>query len=205
MRLTLPPLTRYEIRIALAVLALNPNRKTEFFDQAMALEKSASAYAQRAAKVAKIKNNIWRYFYAETQPDDVRIQAILREWRAASEMLRENISKRAAWCPMPQLALPAKKPIPAITSPADLVIWFSVRAIANRQTRFFVKCKLCGAFSVRKRSTAAYCGPKCQRLAIIERMYKKRGADFGEYLKSIPEDHRLPPRMELERTIAARR
>lgn len=239
MRLTLPPLSRDEIRIALRILSLDPpsatykridkkqlakagatqeevrrssvadavheKRAKAFFEGVMSLEKTGSAYARKVARPAKLKNNIWRYYFAETEPDDVRIQTILREWRGASEVLRENVGKRAAWCPMPQLALPAKTPIPAITLPADLVLWLSVRAIANRQFRFFVKCKLCGKFTVRERSTAAYCSSKCQRLAVVERTYKKRGADFGEYLTNLPEDQRLPPRMELQRTIAAQR
>lgn len=238
-RLTLPPLSRSELKFALAILSFereidrserrqrttrqptssrpalklrekNPPTETTarrdagLLKSAMKLEDEARAYAQRIVKSAKLKKQVWRYYFEEKPAEDVRIDTILRDWKEASTELRKAIEQRAGWFSVPYLALPAPRPIPAITSPGDLVLWFSVRLVANRQARFFVRCKLCDRFAVRRRSNAAYCDDRCQKLAKIEMTYKKRRADFSTWLLSQSKDRWLPPRMELQRVAAQR-
>lgn len=217
MRLTLPPLTPEELKLAVIILRFDEDiqrskRRNEaeqaktirrHIESAIKLNSAARVLAQRAVKAADIKVQIWRYNFEEITAEVPKDRAF-REWIEAAKTFRKNVTERAGWFPFPWIALPAKKMIPAITDPRDLVIWFSVRLFANRQHRFFVRCKLCGKFAVRKRSSAAYCGDECQHLAMVEATYKRRGADFSEWLLSQPKDRWLPPRMEMRRTAIAR-
>jgi hypothetical protein len=175
---------------------------SQTMDSVMKLDKAAEAYARATFNGAKVKKNIWRFYFKENDSEDVRITRIQREWENAAELLQKGIEERAGWFQMPQLWMPAKRPILAITSPEVLALWFSLRLAANRQARFFVKCKECGAFAVRKRSTALYCSSRCQKFANVEATYRNREADLTEWLKRQPESRWLPPRMALRRMAA---
>src|SRR6185437_112285 len=112
MQLTLAPLTRSEIAIALDILAFKPaNINTASLKTAMKLDNAAAVYAQRAVKAAKIKIPIWRHYFETIKPGDVRTDRIFREWKEAAEHLRNDVVSRAGWFSMPSLALPAKQPI----------------------------------------------------------------------------------------------
>jgi hypothetical protein len=203
MRITVAPLSPPELRIALDILNLEARKRPDdFVKAALRLEENALKYSKLAARAAQLKKRIWRYYFAESEPNDVQIQRMRREWAEASKVLREGIDQRAGWFSLPYLALPSKQTIVAIVYPKDLANWFSCRLTANRQGRFVVKCKLCGQFGIRKRGTAQYCSMRCQKLANTEQTYQAQGADFSEWLLKQPRTIALPPRLQLMRDLS---
>jgi hypothetical protein len=203
MRITIAPLSDSEVRMALEILNLPSNLRAEDVVKAsLRLEESAQNYAITSARGARLQHSPWRYNFREQDAGDVSVKKVRAEWERASSDFKNAIDRKAGWCEFPWFALPSKRTIVLVRFPREVVNWFLVRLIANRQGRFFVRCGLCRRYAVRRRGSAKYCSARCQKMVNTEATYKKSGADFSEWLLKQPQDRALPPRMELRRMIA---
>ncbi len=203
MRISVARLSNIEIRMALDILNLPSNLKAEDLVKAsVRIEETARKYAIAAARGAQLKRSPWRYNFRPQDAGDVSVKRIRAEWEKASSDFKNGIERKAGWCEFPWFGLPSNRTIVLVRFPSEIVNWFLVRLIANQQTRFFVRCELCHRYAVRRRGSAKYCSPRCQKIANAEATYKRSGADFSEWLLKQPRDRMLPPRMEVRRIIA---